>query len=132
MRPFRDLRVWQDAHSLTLAVYRATEPFPRTEIFGLTSQARRAASSIAANIVEGSVKGPREFRQPLVVALGSATELEYHLLLGRDLGYLDDGRYDELAVLARSVQRMLVTFMKRLSVGADAPRADSRQPRALP
>jgi four helix bundle protein len=85
MRDFRELKVWHKAHQLTLAVYSATKTFPRDELYGLTSQIRRAAVSIGANIAEGAGKNsPAEFGRFLQIALGSASELEYHLLLSGD------------------------------------------------
>ncbi len=98
MQDFHTLKVWEKAHQLTLDVYHATVAFPKEEIYGLTSQIRRASSSIAANIAEGCGRGSNaEFRQFLQVAMGSACELEYHLLLARDLHYLDAIDYERLA-----------------------------------
>ena len=89
MKNFRDLGVWTKSYRLTLAVYRETKAFPKEEQFGLTSQLRRAASSIPANIAEGCCRnGDAEFRRFLFIAMGSASELECHILLARDLGLL--------------------------------------------
>jgi four helix bundle protein len=86
MKNFRDLKVWEKAHSSTLDSYRFTNAFPRQELFGLTSQTRRANVSIAANIAEGCGKrGNGEFQRCLNIAAGSASELEYHVLLTGDL-----------------------------------------------
>src|SRR5437588_10612860 len=86
MRDFKDLRVWQSAHALTLAVYAATRGFPKEELFGLTSQLRRAAASVAANLAEGcGRKSDRELLRYIQIARGSASELEYHFILARDL-----------------------------------------------
>ena len=86
MRSFRELEVWKQAHQLTLDVYRVSKPFPREELFGLTGQVRRSAASIPANIAEGCGRdGEAEFARFLGIAMGSASELEYHLLLVRDL-----------------------------------------------
>ena len=80
MRDFRELAVWQKAHHLTLAVYSASSSFPRNEIYALVSQLRRAASSIAANIAEGCGRGTdAEFARFRQIAMGSASETEYHL-----------------------------------------------------
>ncbi len=125
MRPFRTLIVWQKAHQLTLDVYSATETFPTAERFGLTSQTRRAAASVAANIVEGSVHDEgRAFAHALAIALGSAAELEYHLLLSRDLGYLPGESYIALDDPLAEVTRLLVTFRRRLL--SDAPATTTR------
>jgi four helix bundle protein len=82
MQDFKKLTVWQKAHKLTLDLYKLTKPFPKAEIYGLTSQIRRAASSIPTNIAEGSVQGSdAQYARFLHIALGSAAELDYLLLL---------------------------------------------------
>ena len=97
MRDFKELKVWQRSHRLVLGVYRATGGFPREETYGLTAQLRRCAASIPANIAEGCGRsGEAELGRFMLIAMGSASELEYHLLLARDLGYLDDRDYQEL------------------------------------
>ena len=89
MRDFRELKVWQKGHLLTLDVYGATKSFPREERYGLTSQVRRSCTSIPANIAEGCDRtGDTELARFLQIAMGSASEFEYHLLLARDLDYL--------------------------------------------
>ena len=96
MRDFRTLKVWQKSH-LTLAVYSATKTFPRDELYGLTSQLRRAAASISANIAEGCGRnGSLELARFCHIAMGSASKLEYHLLLAKDLGLLTDDAYPKL------------------------------------
>lgn len=108
MRDFRDLLVWKKAHELTMAVYRATTGFPREERFGLTSQIRRSCTSIPANIAEGCGRsGDPEFSRFLTIAMGSASELEYHLLLANDLELLSDTDHGELADKLTEVKRML-------------------------
>lgn len=88
MRDFRQLKVWAKAHSLTLAVYRATAAFPREEQYGLTSQLRRAAASIPTNLAEGCGRyGDAELARFVGIAAGSASEVEYLLMLARDLKY---------------------------------------------
>jgi len=87
---FRKLSVWQKSYQLTLKMYRLTGSFPKEEVFGITSQMRRAAASIPANIAEGSGRGgDQELRRFCQIALGSANELEFFAMLSRDLGYLD-------------------------------------------
>ena len=97
MKDFRDLKVWEKAHELALTAYAATANFPKQEIFGIVSQIRRAATSIGANIAEGCGRGGNaEFQRFLHMAMGSANELEYHLLLSKDLHFLseeDHGTY---------------------------------------
>src|SRR5208337_5141929 len=98
MRDFRQLKVWEKAHALTLGIYRTTATFPREEIYGISSQMRRCSSSVAANIAEGCGRpGNAEFARFLGMAMGSASELEYFVLLARDLKYL---RPDAYALLA--------------------------------
>lgn len=114
MKRFQDYKVFQDAHALNMQVYEATRRFPRHEVFGLTSQMRRAASSIPMNIAEGSVKTEREFRQSLRTSLGSAAELEYQLLMARDLCYIDSAVHDDLASEVTKIRKMLSAFIKAI------------------
>ncbi len=95
--PYERFDAWKQAHQLVQNVYRVTQSFPRHELYGLTSQARRAAFSVAASIAEGSAKrGGREFGRYLDIALGSLSELSYVLLLARDLGLLSREEWDQL------------------------------------
>ena len=97
MAPYERFAAWRECHALALKVYRATRGFPKDELYGLTSQARRAAFSAAANIVEGSAKrGSMEFRRFLDVSLGSLTELGYTLRVSRELGLLTEEYWAEL------------------------------------
>jgi four helix bundle protein len=115
MKDFMTLNVWKKGHKLTLAVYKATASFPREELYGLTSQIRRSCSSIPANIAEGCGRnGDTELARFLSIAMGSASELEYHLLLARDLNFLETTEYRELAGEVTEVKRMLTSFIKKL------------------
>lgn len=115
MQDFRKLKVWEKGHELTLAVYRATARFPREELYGLTSQIRRASSSVPANIAEGCGRsGKAELARYLQVAAGSASELEYHLLLARDLELLGEKQYEELQAKVSEVKKMLSSFIQKL------------------
>ena len=115
MKNFRDLKVWVKAHHLTLAVYKATSSFPKDELYGLTSQLRRSCLSIPANLAEGCGRGSQaDFARFLQVAMGSASELEYHLLLARDLGYLACGDYQPISVSAIEIKRMLSSLIRKL------------------
>ena len=115
MKDFRDLKVWEKAHQLTLAVYKSTKRFPRDEVYGLTGQIRRACASIPANVAEGCGRGgDAELARFLQIAMGSASELEYHFLLAHDLGLLDDSVYDELTGEVTEVKRMLTSFLQKL------------------
>ena len=109
------LNVWKKGHKLTLAVYKATASFPREELYGLTSQIRRSCSSIPANIAEGCGRnGDAELARFLSISMGSASELEYHLLLARDLNFLETTEYRELTEEVTEVKRMLTSFIKKL------------------
>ena len=115
MQNFRNLKVWQKAHELTLAIYAATVIMPADERFGLTSQVRRSAVSIASNIVEGSSRGTdADFARFVQIAIGSASELEYQLLLARDLGFIDLAVHDGLAGRVIEVRRMLIAMGQRI------------------
>ncbi|NIR18127.1 MAG: four helix bundle protein [Desulfobacterales bacterium] len=115
MRDFRELKVWEKSHRLTLAIYKATMTFPREELYGLTSQIRRCCSSIPANIAEGCGRsGSAELARFLQIGLGSASELEYHLLLAHDLQLLDGSDYEKLTREATEVKRMLTSFIQKL------------------
>jgi four helix bundle protein len=115
MRSFKDLKVWQKGHELTLSIYRATKSLPRDEMYGLMSQLRRACASIPANIAEGCGRtGKAELGRFLQVAMGSASELEYHLLLARDLTMLSESEYRSLEGQVVEVKRMLSAFIGRL------------------
>jgi four helix bundle protein len=115
MGDFKKLDVWQAAHSLACDVYRNTGSFPKTEAYGLTSQLRRSAASIPANIAEGCGRnGDVEFRRFVQISLGSATELEYHLLLSRDIGLLDVSTHTLLSDQVRRIQGMLAGLRRAL------------------
>jgi len=115
MQNFRNLRVWQAAHVLVLSTYKVTRVFPREEQFALTSQIRRAAISIPANIAEGCGRGTdSDFARFLQIAVGSATELEYHLLLAADLCFLSREVQSDLGQRLIEVRRMLVRLALKL------------------
>jgi four helix bundle protein len=115
MRNYRDLRVWNEAHRLALALYKATQVFPKEERFGLTSQIRRAAISIGANLAEGcGRRSDGEMRRFVLVALGSASELSYHLLPASGLTFLSHVQYMDLSVRAERVLKMLSALSARL------------------
>ena len=105
--PYEKLLAWRSAHALLIAVYRATESFPRNEQYGLTSQLRRAAFSVAANIAEGSAKrGNGEFRRFLDIAIGSLSEVSYTILLAKDLGILDLKEAEQLEHLRSTTSKL--------------------------
>jgi len=122
MRDFREIKVWEKAHALTLEIYKASAGFPQEEIYGLTSQMRRSSSSIPANIAEGCARSGRtEFRQFLYISAGSASELDYLLLLGRDLHLLTEKQYEALYSSLYEVRRMLTGLIERLSISSNNP-----------
>jgi four helix bundle protein len=115
MQSFRNLRVWETSHRLTLDVYRSSKAFPRDEMFGLTSQMRRASASIGMNIAEGCCrKGDAEMVRFLQMAMGSASEVEYQLLLARDLDDLHNSAYERLAGQVVEVKKMLSSLMQKV------------------
>ena len=117
MKNFHDLHVWERSHRLTLTVYAATTKFPREELFGLTSQIRRCAVSIGANIAEGCGKlGNAEFQRFLQIAAGSSSELDYELLLAKDLGYLTQPDYSGIADELSQIRRMLSSLLRKVNV----------------
>lgn len=115
MQNFRKLAVWQKAHEITLVVYRISSTFPSDERFGLTSQIRRCASSVPANIAEGSARGSdADYARFLQIALGSSAELDYHLLLAHDLEFLDLDTCNNLSQKIETVGKMLNAFIQKL------------------
>jgi four helix bundle protein len=115
MGDFRKLEVWQIAHKVACDVYRETVNFPKTEAYGLTSQLRRSAASIPANIAEGcGRRGDVEFSRFVRISLGSATELEYHLLLSHDVGFLPLTSFETLSAQVLRVQGMLAGLNRAL------------------
>ena len=115
MRDFREIQVWGEAHLLTLEIYMATATFPTDERYGLTSQLRRSSASIAANIAEGFGRGGNaELARFLQIAMGSACEVEYHVLLARDLNLLSKTIYDELDGRVVEVKRMLASLLLKV------------------
>jgi four helix bundle protein len=122
MRDFRRLQVWERAHALALAVYRVTRAFPKEEVYGLTSQVRRAAISVPTNIAEGCGRESAiEFARFLEIGMGSAKELEYQLLLAWYLGYVAQDEYGQLNDETTQVQRMLHSYIRQLRGKAGKP-----------
>lgn len=115
MQDFKALKVWRAAHELTLEAYRITRGFPREEMFGLTSQLRRCASSVPANIAEGcGRRSNTDFARFLDIAGGSINEFEYHLLLARDLELMTQRVHEQLNDKASEVRRMLTALCRRV------------------
>ena len=115
MKDLRQLQVWDKAHQLALAIYKITKEFPKEELYGLTSQIRRASMSIPTNIAEGCGKyTDADFARFLQIAMGSASETEYQLLLSHDLGFLNSEQYSVLNADITEVKRMLASLLRTL------------------
>ena len=115
MRDFQKLSIWQKSHSLTLAVYSVTNNFPPDERYGLTSQMRKFAASIPTNIAEGCGRdsGP-ELKRFLLYASGSCSELQYQVILSRDLKFITNEDFDALSILIIEIRKMIYAFIRGL------------------
>lgn len=115
MRDFHNLQIWKRSHELTKEIYSTTRLFPKEEMFGLTSQIRRAISSIPTNIAEGCGRGSNaDFSRFLQIAVGSASEVEYQLLLVHELGYIQEDNYNKFSKEVVEIRKMIVTLMMSL------------------
>lgn len=115
MQNYKDLKVWEKAHHFTLSVYEITKGFPKEEIYGLTSQMRRAASSIPANIAEGCGKNSKlDFANFLNIALGSSNESEYFLILAKDLNYIKTEEFLHQHKIINEVKAMLIALITKV------------------
>lgn len=113
MKDFRQLKIWERSHQLVLAIYKATKAFPKEELYGLTSQIRRSSMSVPTNIAEGCGRNTdADFARFLQIAMGSASETEYQLILAHDLGFLPNDSYEKLHADVEEIKRMLVSFLK--------------------
>ena len=116
MKTFRDLKVWEKAHELTLAVYKVAADFPTDERFGLSAQIKRSSASIATNIVEGFKRNGAKDKVHFVnLADSSLEETKYHLILARDLGFLTDENFERLTMICDEVGRMLNAYGRAAS-----------------
>lgn len=112
---YHNMILWKKAHCLTLEIYKITKNFPKDELFGVVSQLRRAASSVPANIVEGSARRTnKEFSQFLIQARGSLVESQYFLELSKDLNYIPVEKFNELSLLSIEVGKMLNSLLGKL------------------
>ncbi|RLC56067.1 MAG: diversity-generating retroelement protein bAvd family protein [Candidatus Cloacimonadota bacterium] len=115
MRDFKKLKIWHKAHKLTLDIYRVTRDFPKEEIYGITSQMRRASSSIEFNLAEGCGReSEKELGRFAIISMGSTSELECELLLSFDLGYLGKVDYKRLEQKTIEVKKKLSSFIVKL------------------
>jgi four helix bundle protein len=129
MQDFRKLEAWQKSHAVVLRTYAVTANFPKTELFGLTPQMRRASASIAANIAEGCYRGQRSLAHSLTVALGSAGELEYFVILAGDLKLLSDVDRTKLARDVSDVKAVVTGLLKAVKASiAAAKKANGKRP----
>jgi four helix bundle protein len=118
MQDFRNIKAWQKAYKLTREIYEATKSFPPDEVYGLTSQLRRAALSIISNIAEGCARSTdADFARFLDMAVGSASEVECQLLLAHDLGYISEEKSGQLQALIVDVKCLLARFIATLREG---------------
>ncbi|RQW85283.1 MAG: four helix bundle protein [Geobacter sp.] len=115
VRDYKELIAYQKSYELTILIYRLTETFPKEEMYGLTSQIRRAAVSIPSNIAEGFMRGAKEYVQFLKIALGSAAEVETQLSLSKDLGYCNSEDFLTAQALTTEVLRLLTSYIKRVN-----------------
>jgi len=115
LRNYRDLEVWEKSHKLTLQLYLRSRTFPKEELYGLTSQLRRCATSVGANLAEGCGRQTTpELARFVRIAMGSASELDYHLLLVRDLGYLGAEEHRQMCGELTRVRKMLASLLGSL------------------
>jgi len=115
MRNFSKYRVWELGHQLTLDIYKNTSDFPKAEMYGVTSQMRRASSSIPANIAEGCGReSDAEFRRFLIISQGSVSELEYFNILVKDLGYISETIHIDLNTKINNTKKSLHNLIKKL------------------
>ncbi|MDA3861584.1 MAG: four helix bundle protein [Melioribacteraceae bacterium] len=119
MKNFKQMKVWEKAHQLTLETYRITKEYPKDELFGLVSQMRRSASSIATNIAEGCGKNSdADFARFIVISMGSANELEYQFILSHDLKYINQKQFNTLDIQINEIKKMLVGLHKKLKANS--------------
>lgn len=111
---YKELNFFKRSHEFTLEIYKITKDFPKEEKYGLTSQIRRASSSVPGNIAEGSAKTEADFKRFLNISLGSAKECEYWLLLAKDLNYISINTYDRLLNILNQIIGSLVNYIKKI------------------
>lgn len=116
MRDFRKYAVWEQSHKLTLQLYQETKSFPKEELYGLVSQIRRSVTSIPTNIAEGTAKlSEKDFARFLGISFGSASELEYLMLLSHDLGLIETKKYESIHQDIVSIKKQLYHLINKLN-----------------
>lgn len=122
IKSFRDLTIWNDSIALVKTIYEITSAFPKTELYGLTSQIRRAAVSVPSNIAEGHTRNHRaEFRQFLFIALGSLAELETQTIIASELGYIDEGSKEIIIERITVIGRQIRSLVSKLTPNPQSP-----------
>jgi len=117
MKDYKKYLVWQKSHQLTLDVYKLSEKYPKEETFNLVSQIKRSSSSIPTNIAEGcGRKSDKDFSRFLYISFGSANELEYQMLLSKDLNFISAEDYEKLQLQTEEIKKMLSALIKTLNV----------------
>lgn len=117
MKDFRSLKVWEKSHLISLEIYNLTKDFPKEEQFNLTSQLRRSITSIPTNLAEGCGRGSdKDFKRFVQIAMGSASESEYLLLLSKDLNYISDKEFDKLIFKIQEIKKMLSSLISKLRI----------------
>ncbi len=120
MKEYKNLEVWKRAHRMTIDIYQLTKSFPKEEQYGLTSQLRRAMASVSTNITEGCGRNSqREFSRFLQISGGSASEVEYLILLTRDLKFIKESEYQKFVKEIISIQKMLHALIKMIHESSD-------------
>lgn len=115
MKDFRLLKVWEKSHYISLEVYKLTKNYPKEELFNITSQLRRAITSVPTNLAEGCGRGSdKDFKRFVQIAMGSASESEYLLMLSRDLGYISNNEFDKLLSGIQEIKKMLSSLISKL------------------
>ena len=129
---FKDLDVWKNAHKFVLQVYKLTEIFPKSELFGLVSQFRRASVSIAANIAEGYKKKSKLDKLRFFnIAQGSLEECHYYVILSKDLNYFDENAENELYIKIETIGKMLNSYCKKIENNFCLQKNQSPNPQLL-
>lgn len=115
MRDYKKLMIWERSHALTLDIYKITKSFPKDELYGLTSQIRRAAVSIPTNMAEGSGRDSEvDFKRYLQISMGSACELEYLIFLSNCLEYISEETYEKISTEIESIKKMISSFITKI------------------
>ena len=120
MRDYKKYSIWSDSHKLTLEIYLLTKKFPKEELFGITSQIRRAVSSVPTNIAEGwGRRSDLDFKRFLIISHGSATEVEYLIFLSFELNYISEEEYIDLTGKIEILRKQIHTLIKKIALSVE-------------